>query len=376
VRCHWDGSIEGLLESVLGEGQFGDGHWRLARTRRLYYAVKPLIPVDFRRQLRRWHRGMAESRFQLGWPVEPRFAEFQWATLRHLLERRGEPSASFIHFWPEGYRWAFVLTHDVETAEGQRNVRALAALEADYGLRSAFNFVAEGYRLDSGLLDDLRGQGFEVGIHGLRHDGKLFASEAGFLRQALRINEWMLAIRAEGFRAPLMHRHPGWMQALAMAYDMSFFDTDPYEPLPGGAMSIWPFQTGRFLELPTTLAQDHTLTEVLGATDIGLWLEKIAFIENYCGMALLNAHPDYLQAPSNWRLYRQFLESVLNRTEQPWYALPRDVARWWKARREAQSLNELPGAVQARFVLDQAGPGVILSPRKGDLPDRIELTAG
>ena len=31
------------------------------------------------------------------------------------------------------------------------------------------------------------------------------------------------------------------MQALEIEYDLSFFDTDPCEPIPGGTMSIWPF---------------------------------------------------------------------------------------------------------------------------------------
>ena len=376
ARRKWDGSIETLLESVLGEGQFGEGHWRLGWARRLYYAVKPRIPLRLRLRLRRWHRRLAESDFPLGWPIEPRYAQFQWATLAHLLRQRGERQAPFIHFWPGGGRWAFVLTHDVETAEGQRHVRKLAALEGEYGFRSAFNFVAEGYPLDRGLIEDLRRDGFEIGVHGLRHDGSLFASQVGFLLQAARINEWMLTMGAEGFRSPLMHRHPAWMQALAIGYDMSFFDTDPYEPLPGVTMSIWPFWTGRFLELPTTLAQDHTLTAVLGERDPRLWLQKIAFIEKYCGLALLNAHPDYLLEPDNWNLYRSFLEVIRERAEQPWHALPREVARWWRSRHEAQSIAELPQAGMARFVVDESGGDVVISRPKKDGFARPALTAG
>ncbi len=54
------------------------------------------------------------------------------------------------------------------------------------------------------------------------------------------------------------------MQALEVEYDLSFFDTDPYEPIPGGGMSIWLYWIGRFIELPYTLAQDSTLAIVLG----------------------------------------------------------------------------------------------------------------
>ena len=69
---------------------------------------------------------------------------------------------------------------------------------------------------------------------------------------------------AVGFRAPLTIRNPEWMQALNIEYDLSFFDTDPFEPIPGGTMSIWPFFTGHFVELPYTLVQDYTLVSVLG----------------------------------------------------------------------------------------------------------------
>ena len=78
-------------------------------------------------------------------------------------------------------------------------------------------------------------------------------------------------------------RNPEWMQALEIEYDLSFFDADPYEPMPGGTMSIWPFILGRFVELPYTLIQDHTLTAVLGETTPRLWLEKVDFIERYRG---------------------------------------------------------------------------------------------
>jgi hypothetical protein len=44
---------------------------------------------------------------------------------------------------------------------------------------------------------------------------------------------------------------PEWLQALDIPYDLPFFDTDPYEPMPGGTKSICPFTLGWFVELPT-----------------------------------------------------------------------------------------------------------------------------
>ena len=71
------------------------------------------------------------------------------------------------------------------------------------------------------------------------------------------------------------------MNAPEIEYDLSFFDTDPFEPLPGGTMSIWPFAIGRFLERHYALPQDFTLTALPGETTPRLWLEKVDFIERF-----------------------------------------------------------------------------------------------
>jgi hypothetical protein len=252
-------AIPDLLEMTLGEGQFGPEHWRLSRARRIYYWLKPLLPRKAIGGLRRMHRRALETDDHgLGWPVEDRYAWFMWSTVRHLLQVAGATEASFVYFWPNGRSCAFVLTHDIETAAGQHFVPRVAELEERLGFRSSFNFVAERYPLDRGLIRDLQSRGFEVGVHGLKHDGRLFSSRREFERRAAKINDHLRALGAVGFRSPLTHRNPEWMQSLDIEYDLSFFDTDPYEPLPGGTMSLWPFQLGRFLELPYTLVQDFT----------------------------------------------------------------------------------------------------------------------
>jgi peptidoglycan/xylan/chitin deacetylase (PgdA/CDA1 family) len=341
-------SIDEIFARVLGEEQFGPGHWKLSRARRIYYWLKPILPRGLTRLLRRSQRAGAESSFQLDWPVEDRYARFLQAVVLSLLRQRGVEEFLHIGFWPDGKDFALVLTHDVETATGQAHVEAVADLEARYGFQSSFNFVPERYKLDAGLLTSLRGRGFEIGIHGLKHDGKLFDSHDEFLRRAPKINEYLRRFGAGGFRSPLTHRNPLWMQDLEIEYDLSFFDTDPFEPMPGGTMSLWPFHIGRFLELPYTLAQDYTLTAVLGETTPRLWLKKLAAIEAFHGMALLNTHPDYLREPIAWKMYEEFLEGLRAR-QGYWHALPAAVATWWRARETAASLDDLPGGVAASF---------------------------
>jgi peptidoglycan/xylan/chitin deacetylase (PgdA/CDA1 family) len=349
--------IDELLVQTLGEGQFGPNHWRLSAPRRVYYTVKPLLPQTARGLLRRLHRRSMVAGFPLGWPIEDRYARFQWEVARQVLRVSGRAALPFIHFWPAGGRFAFVLTHDVETAEGQSRVRALADLDEEFGFRSSFNFVPERYRVDPSLLEELRERGFEVGVHGLRHDGRLFRSERAFSRRAGAINHHLRRLGAAGFRSPLTHRHPEWMQALDIEYDLSFFDTDPYEPMPGGTMSLWPFAIGRFLELPYTLAQDYTLVAVLGETTPRLWLEKVDFLRAYAGLALLNTHPDYLTLPHMRQVYTDFLRAMSGRRDY-WHALPQELAQWWRARARATSVASLPAAVEGTIELTQDPPGI------------------
>lgn len=324
-------NVDQVLELTLGEAQFGPGRYQLGLTRRLYYMLKPLLPRTLTRWMRSVYNTTKEERSILTWPVEPRFAQFQWEVLKFVLKLSGKKEVAFKCLWPEGKRFSFVLTHDIETAAGQRLIPVLADLEESLGFRSLFNFVPERYSLDRGLITDLRQRGFEIGIHGLKHDGKLFNSKKLFAQRVSQINEYLAEFGSVGFRSPLTLRNPEWMQQLKIEYDLSFFDTDPYEPMPGGVMSIWPFKIGRFLELPYTFPQDFTLFNIMGETSPKIWFEKIDFIERYHGMALGIVHPDYSSTGKAYQIYASFLNEMKSR-QGYWHALPRDVARWWNQR--------------------------------------------
>ncbi len=249
------------------------------------------------------------------------------------IKKKGLSSIPYIQFWPNGKHFALVITHDVEDVYGQDFVREVAGLEERYGFRSAFNFVPEGYPADRHLRQELEERGFEVGVHGLKHDGTLFSSRDKFNQQAVQINKYLKDWGAVGFRAPFTHRNPEWMQALDVEYDASFFDTDPFEPIPGGTMSIWPFLMGHFVELPYTLVQDHSLMITLGEQTPKLWLEKVNFLRRYCGMAMLISHPDYLRQANHLSIYELFLTELSGMGDY-WHALPKEAARWWRQRNQ------------------------------------------
>jgi len=344
ISCKKD-DIDDILQLVLGEGQFGSNRWRLSLAKRIYYELKPFLPRSLIRMMRRFYQPLANDSFSLGWPIEERYPLFIWEICRQIMNLTG---STYTPIWPEEKHYALVLTHDIETARGQEIVRQVADLEENLGFRSSFYFVPERYSIDQSLIGELKERGFEIGIHGLKHDGKLFSSRDEFERRSKVINNYLKTLGAVGFRAPLTHRHPEWMQDLEIEYDLSFFDTDPYEPIPGGTMNIWPFFIGHFVELPYTLVQDYTLTSILGEKSPRIWLEKVDFIAEHHGMALVNSHPDYLREKNTWDVYLQFLLKMRERHGY-WHALPRDVANWWRVRSTGES-NENNDFTVARLL--------------------------
>jgi glycosyltransferase involved in cell wall biosynthesis len=187
--------------------------------------------------------------------------------------------------------------------------------------------------------------GFEVGVHGLEHDGKLYHSKARFAEKASRINEYLRKWGCSGFRSPLMQHNLQWLHALDVEYDASTFDTDPFEPQPDGVSTIFPFWvpgpngTG-YIELPYTLVQDFTLFSVLREQNIDIWKRKVDWVAEHGGMVLLNTHPDYMcfeNRPSRDEFYASHYEELLRYVQEKyadsyWAALPREVAWYYRER--------------------------------------------
>ena len=250
-----------------------------------------------------------------------------------------EKPVRLIHPWPTGHQYAFILTHDVETADGFQRIGQIADIEEELGFRSSWHFVLKKYPIDQGLLNDLRNRGFEVAVHGFNHDGRLFTSRDIFNNRAEVINTELTALNAVGFRAPMVHRNLEWMQDLEVEYDASCFDVDPYQAMPGGVGGIWPFIAGRFVELPYTLPQDHTLFLLLKQRNTDVWRQKLEMLRRWSGMALMLTHPDYLVRQGWLELYRSFLIEVRDQSNY-WHALPRDVSAWWKRRNDSSIVDD------------------------------------
>lgn len=298
---------------------------RRALARRAYYSLRPVLPRPAQLALRRaFTRVQARATFPR-WPVEPALHD-----LVDLIDRLAGAQPEAV--WPDGASWAFVLTHDVETAAGLANVGVVRALEEARGLRSSWNLVPERYEVDDAFARELANAGHELGVHGLRHDGRDLAS-ARLLRRRLpgmraAAERW----GAVGFRAPATQRRWDWMPQLGFDYDSSYPDTDPYEPQAGGCCTWLPFFNDGLVELPITVPQDHTVFEILRCEDESLWVEKIELLRARGGMALVLTHPDYLLPGSRALAAYERLLDRYAADATAWYALPRDVAAWWRER--------------------------------------------
>ena len=334
---------------------------------RLYSHLKPLLPASTRLATRRWFALRKRARVTETWPILPG------------SERPPEGWPG----WPDGKQFALVLTHDVEGQAGLDRCRQLMKLEMDLGFRSSFNFIPEGdYQVPRDLIEELQSNGFEVGVHDLHHDGKLYSSRAEFAEKARRINQHLKNWGAVGFRSGFMHHNLDWLHDLDVQYDCSTFDTDPFEPQPDGVNTIFPFwvpapQSSRFevrgsksevhpnsdlrsphsalgsgyVELPYTLPQDFTLFVLLKEQGLETWMRKLDWIARHGGMAMVDVHPDYLNFGGNTTngseypasCYENFLKHIAQAYSGAyWGALPRTVAGWYGAAYPSNGKSQTP----------------------------------
>ena len=293
-----------------------------------FYLLKPLIPRNIQLYIRSIFVQYIKNQDSIHWPIDKTSAKSH------------DPFPG----WPDNKSFALILTHDVETYRGKDRCRYIVEMEQRLGFRSSINFVPEGYEVERDLRELLTDKGFEVGVHGLNHDGKLYKNHTVFQRRAEKINGYLNEWDAVGFRSPAMHHNLEWIHELEIKYDTSTFDTDPFEPQPDGVGTIFPFwvQGGAdkkgYVELPYTLPQDFTLFVIMKEKNIEIWKRKLDWIAEQGGMALVITHPDYMhfgdgkpgieEYPAG--LYEDFLEYIREMYDgQYWHVLPKEMAHFW-----------------------------------------------
>lgn len=272
------------------------------------------------------------------WPVEPSVEVLRRI---HLGARRhAEPGLEPRELWPGGKRFALVLTHDIDSAEGVRVAADIGAAEREHGLRSCWYIVGADWPFDHDRLGALAADGHELGLHDAHHDNRgpfLDPAELGARLDACR--PIVERYRMTGYRSPSMLRSEAMYAALdgRFAYDSSMPDAGLY-PRPNGCATVFPLRRGAVPVLPLTLPPDGQLLATGLGPDgvVDAWIRKAEWVARAGGVAMLLTHPEpgFSASPEMQRAYRRFLEWAAGR-DDAWHALPAEVAAHWAARQSA-----------------------------------------
>ena len=302
---------------------------------RLYYQLRPYLGVGVRKHLQKVRlRGWDRIPFPQ-WPVDRSVDALMEVALAAVLKTRRESSIPFVWFWPDAAPACGMMTHDVESPAGLDFCDVLMDIDDSFAIKSAFQLIPEG-REDAWrrTAARLRKRGFEVNLHDLNHDGRLFADKAAFLGHAKRINDYTREFGCDGFRSGAMYREQDWFDAFEFAYDMSVPNAAHLEPQRGGCCTVMPYFVGNILELPLTMAQDYSLFHILGDYSTDLWKEQSRIITEHHGLISVITHPDYLIGHRERAVYHALLRHLTELRDRHgvWMALPGEINRWWRNR--------------------------------------------
>ena len=311
--------------------------------RRIYYLLRPLLIMPIRKRLQKIHlRNWHKIPFPQ-WPVDCTVNRMHERLMALAMRAKGIDKLPFIWFWPKGMKSCFILTHDVEDYSGMDFCSKLMDLDESFGFYSSFQVVPEDrYVVTQEFLRSIDERGFEVNVHDLKHDGRLYAELEEFKRRAKQINQYARDFGAIGFRSGILYRNADWYDHFEFSYDMSIPNVGHLDPQRGGCCTVLPYFVGDIVELPLTCTQDHTLFNILQDFSIDLWIRQIDLIRQNHGLISLLVHPDYVIEQQPQSTYRKILEYVASLRDEAgvWAARPREVANWWRQRSKMKLTSE------------------------------------
>jgi peptidoglycan/xylan/chitin deacetylase (PgdA/CDA1 family) len=274
--------VPGRLRATIGSVI---GRWNRGRTNR--WAAFPDWPLDL----------SADLLFDLSLPCEPRLAE---------------PAP-------------VVLTHDIDSPEGLRNLvdRFLPAEEAA-GARSTNFIVPCAWEVDDGLAQAITSRGHHVGVHGYDHSNLTpFADEKERQRRLDAARPFATKYGAVGYRAPSLLRTRALLRDLAghYRYDSSIPTSGGLFPVPNnGCASARPWAIGGILELPLSLPRDGSLRFLGYSPDeiARLWMDCADLIARSRGIVMLLTHCErrFSGGDRMFDAYRRFLDHVRTHSDR------------------------------------------------------------
>ena len=171
-----------VVENLRREAYVGE--WRsgfLLAMSRIYYFVRPVLPVFVRRHLQMLYlRSWRQLSFP-SWPVDCSVDNLMERLMLLSLQASGEDRIPFIWFWPNGSPSCAIMTHDVEAQAGYDFCPTLMDIDDGFDIKASFQMVPEErYAVRSERLAEIRRRGFEICVHDLNHDGHLYKTINNF----------------------------------------------------------------------------------------------------------------------------------------------------------------------------------------------------
>lgn len=325
-----------VIENLRREIYVGDHNRHLTSIlSQVYYFVRPLLSVSVRSKLQKFHLRGWERRSFPKWPVDCSVDLLLERLLLFSLRASGAERIPFIWFWPEGKSSCAIMTHDVETKVGRDFCSTLMDIDDSFGVKASFQVVPEErYDVSLEFLTSIRDRGFEVVVHDLNHDGRLYKNHKQFLERAAKINSYGREYGATGFRAGVLYRKQLWYDALEFSYDMSVPNVAHLDPQRGGCCTVMPYFLGNILEIPVTTIQDYSLFNILHDYSINLWKQQTDLIMARHGLMSFIVHPDYVMDERAREIYQSLLEhlAMLRDQQSLWITTPGEIDCWWRQR--------------------------------------------
>lgn len=307
----------------------------LRSCRDVYYRCRWFIPAGVRHYLKKIYLSDWETIAFPRWPVDTTVDLLLEHFVELCLTTRQATEVPFIWFWPSGYDACAIMTHDVEALAGYEFIGTLMDMDEAAGLQASFQIVPEErYTVNHARLREIRARGFELNVHDLNHDGRLFDDRGEFVKRAKEISKYRLEYGSAGFRSGVMQRNQDWYDNLDFEYDMSVPNIGHLDAQHGGCCTVMPYFIGNILELPLTTLQDYFLFYILKERSIELWTQQVEIIKQRHGLISFLVHPDYVIPQHNRAIFQSLLGylSALRATGEVWFALPGEVNRWWRQR--------------------------------------------
>jgi len=220
-----------------------------------------------------------------------------------------------------------LLSHDIDSLEGLHNLpKWFLPLEEAVGATSSNYVVPCAWRLDHGVLNDVKARGHEIGVHGYDHSNRTpFVSEQERHKRLSAARKFIDDYNVLGYRAPSLLRTAELLHSLAdyYQYDSSIPTSGGLFPISNsGCASARPFNIGDIIEIPLSIPRDGSL-RFLGHSPneiLDIWKDCATKISESGGVVVLLTHCEkrFSGNPGMLEIYRKFLQFVQEAEQFEW----------------------------------------------------------